>query len=183
MSTPFLKIVVSQEGRRRMINRILEWIQKHPNLWEFIKFNILSNIATITNFILLWVGTGFLFSSFTNQPFNWFIFNYSVDNGGLAGFLSFLLAYTGAQIVNFFVQRKMVFGANNSISSTLHWYILTVIFAGVVSIVLPPYTISLFMGWGLSVGLAQTLANVINIFLQVVINYPMLKFVIMKKEE
>ncbi|MGO4928867.1 hypothetical protein ACTQ5J_09775 [Fundicoccus sp. Sow4_F4] len=157
------------------------WIGSHPDLWEFIKFNVLSNIATVTNFILLWLGTGFLFKTFSEQSFNWFIFNYSVENGGLTGFLSFLLAYVGAQIVNYIVQRNLVFGANNSISSTLHWYILTVVFAGVVSIILPPYTISLFTGFGFSIGVAQTIANVVNIFLQVVINYPMLKFVIMKK--
>ncbi len=33
------------------------WIEKHPDLWEFIKFNILSNISTIARFILTWAGT------------------------------------------------------------------------------------------------------------------------------
>lgn len=157
------------------------WIEEHPDLWEFIKFNVLSNIATITNFILLWLGTGFLFSGFSDKPFQWFIFNYSVENGGLTGFLSFLLAYTGAQIVNYIVQRKLVFSANNRISSTIHWYILTVVFAGIVSVVLPPYVINLLLDWGFNIGLSQTIANIINILLQVVINYPMLKFVVMKK--
>lgn len=165
-----------------MGNSINNWVEEHPDLWEFIKFNVLSNVATITNFFLLWLGTGILFKSFADQAFHWTIFNYSVENGGLSGFLSFLLAYTGAQIVNYFVQRFFVFDANNSISSTLHWYILTVVFAGLVSIVLPPYTISLFTGWGISMGFAQILANIVNIVLQVLINYPMMKFVIMKKE-
>lgn len=165
-----------------MTEKLKLWIDEHPDLWEFIKFNVLSNCATITNFILLWLGTGVLFSSFTDQPFQWFIFNYSSENGGLGGFLSFLLAYTGAQIVNYFVQRYFVFGANNAISSTIHWYILTVLVAGIISIVLPPYTTSLFVSWGLSIGIAQTLANVVNIVIQVIINYPMMKFVIMKKE-
>jgi hypothetical protein len=34
---------------------------KHPDLFEFIMFNILANIATITNFIVLNMGNGFLF--------------------------------------------------------------------------------------------------------------------------
>lgn len=165
-----------------MGNSLNNWVEEHPDLWEFIKFNVLSNVATITNFFLLWLGTGILFKSFADQAFHWTIFNYSVENGGLSGFLSFLLAYTGAQIVNYFVQRFFVFDANNSISSTLHWYILTVVFAGLVSIVLPPYTINLFTGWGISMGFAQILANIVNIVLQVLINYPMMKFVIMKKE-
>ncbi|MGC4421067.1 hypothetical protein ABXW19_11215, partial [Streptococcus suis] len=120
-----------------------EWIAKHPDLWEFIKFNVLSNIATITNFCVLWLSTNFLFTALSSQPFHWFIFHYSVENGGLNGFLSFLLAYIAALVVTYIVQRKLVFGAENDISKTLHWYILTVVVAGILSIVLPPYTTQL----------------------------------------
>ena len=42
-----------------------EWIDNHPNIWEFIKFNILSNVATIVNFIVMWIAT----SAFTG--FGW----------------------------------------------------------------------------------------------------------------
>ncbi|MFX3839211.1 hypothetical protein ACJBS6_11325, partial [Streptococcus suis] len=91
-------------------------------------------------------------------PFHWFIFHESVENGGLNGFLSCLLAYIAAQVVNYSVQRKLVFGAENDISKTLQWYILTVVVAGILSIVLPPYTTQLFPSWGLSLGWAQTAA-------------------------
>ena len=157
-----------------------EWINKHPQLWEFIKFNVLSNVATITNFVVLWISTGILFSSFKNIDFKWLIFDYQVQNGGLAGFLGFLLAYICAQIVNYVVQRKYVFKANNEISKTMGWYILTIVVAGILSIVLPPYTTNLFLNLGFNLGLSQTFANIINIAVQVIINYPMLKFVIMK---
>lgn len=163
-----------------MMDAIKAWRKEHPDLWEFIKFNVLSNCATITNFVILWIGMGFLFSGLSNQSFHWLIFDYSVENGGLGGFLSFLLAYICAQIVNYFVQRYFVFGATNAISNTIHWYILTVVVAGIISIVLPPYTIAFFTDLGLGLGVAQTLANVVNIVVQVAINYPMLKFVIMK---
>lgn len=157
-----------------------EWINKHPQLWEFIKFNVLSNIATITNFVVLWISTGILFVSFKNMDFKWLIFDYRVENGGLAGFLGFLLAYIFAQIVNYVVQRKFVFKANNNIYKTMGWYILTIVVAGILSIVLPPYTTNLFINLGFSLGLSQTFANIINIVVQVIINYPMLKFVVMK---
>ncbi|KXT79029.1 GtrA family protein [Streptococcus sp. DD13] len=157
-----------------------EWIEKHPDLWEFIKFNILSNVATITNFCVLWLASNFLFTRFAHQSFNWFIFQYDVKSGGLNGFLSFLLAYICAQIVNYIVQRTLVFGAQNDFRKTLHWYILTVLVAGVLSIVLPPYTTAIFQSCGFGLGIAQMLANVINIVVQVVINYPMMKFVIMR---
>lgn len=159
---------------------IRRWKTAHPDLWEFILFNILSNCATVTNFVVLWLTTGILFANL-NEPFQWFIFDYSAEgSGGLGGFLGFLVAYICAQIVNYIVQRKLVFGATVDISKTIGWYILTVTVAGLISIALPGYItpiLSQYVG-----GFAATVANVINIFLQVVINYPMMKFVIMKKD-
>lgn len=159
---------------------IRRWKTAHPDLWEFILFNILSNCATVTNFVVLWLTTGILFANLT-QPFQWFIFDYTAEgSGGLGGFLGFLVAYVCAQIVNYIVQRKLVFGATVDISKTIGWYILTVVVAGLISIALPGYItpiLSQYVG-----GFAATVANAINIFLQVVINYPMMKFVIMKKD-
>ncbi|MGO2082234.1 hypothetical protein [Vagococcus sp.] len=154
--------------------------EKHPDIYEFILFNLMSNVATIVNFVVLWIGTGFVFKNLSTTDFHWFIFNYDNNEGGLGGFLSFLLAYICAQIVNFIVQRKVVFSATVDIKSVLPWYIATVTFAGILSIWLPPYLIkglSPFVG-----GFAATLANMINIVIQVVINYPMMKFKIMRKE-
>ena len=159
---------------------IRRWKTAHPDLWEFILFNILSNCATVTNFVVLWLTTGILFANL-NEPFQWFIFDYSAEgSGGLGGFLGFLVAYICAQIVNYIVQRKLVFGATVDISKTIGWYILTVTVAGLISIALPGYIthiLSQYVG-----SFAAKVDNVINIFLQVVINYPMMKFVIMKKD-
>jgi len=159
---------------------ILEWKEKHPDLYEFILFNIMSNVATITNFSVLWIGNTWLFQQFAGQNFSWLIFDYSSASGGLGGFLAFLTAYICAQIVNFIVQRKVVFNATVNIIKVLPWYVLTVTVAGIISIWLPAYIIELIYPY--AKGFSATLANVVNIFLQVLINYPMLKFVIMRKE-
>ena len=157
-----------------------KWKTQHPDLWEFILFNILSNCATVTNFVVLWLSSATLFHSMT-QPFQFFIFDYSSPaSGGLGGFLAFLLAYVCAQIVNYIVQRKLVFGATVDISKTIGWYILTVTVAGIISVALPGYLVPVltpYLG-----GFSATAANVVNIVLQVAINYPMMKFVIMKKD-
>lgn len=169
-----------QEEKQGTLTIVKKFKNDHPDLFEFILFNIMSNVATITNFIVLWLGTGWLFKRLAHQNFQWFIFNYDKAQGGLAGFLSFLLAYICAQVVNFIVQRKVVFSADIKISKVLPWYILTVTVAGLISIWLPPYVISqLTPMFG---GFATTMANIINIIIQVVINYPMMKFVIMRKE-
>ena len=59
---------------------IKKWIETHPNLWEFIKFNILSNVATIVNFIVMWIATA-VFAGFGWHLlfFKFLIFNYA-DN-------------------------------------------------------------------------------------------------------
>lgn len=162
------------------MNALKRWKTAHPDLWEFILFNLLSNCATITNFVVLWLTTGLLFRGLTT-PFRWFLFDYTAPgSGGLGGFLGFLAAYVCAQIVNYMVQRKLVFGATVHIGKTIGWYILTVAVAGVVSTALPGYltpVLSRYVG-----GFAATVANIVNIILQVIINYPMLKFVVMKKE-
>lgn len=163
-----------------LIKKLVDWKSNHPDMYEFILFNVMSNIATITNFIMLWLGTGLIFTVWKDTDFMWFIFNYTVESGGLGGFLSFLLAYICAQIVNFIVQRKVVFGANINILKVLPWYILTITVAGIISVWLPPYVIELIQP--IVGNLAETIANAVNIVIQVAINYPMLKFVIMKKE-
>ena len=171
---------MSAKENHAVRNKLGEWKENHPDLYEFILFNIMSNVATITNFLVLWLSGAFLGNIIENTPFHWFIFNYSKAEGGLNGFISFLLAYICAQIVNFFVQKKVVFGSNTKMSKSIPWYLLTVIVAGIISIWLPPHVINFikpYVG-----GFAATVANVVNIVVQVVINYPMMKFVIMKKE-
>ena len=87
-----------------MKTAFLEWKNSHPDLWEFILFNILSNCATVTNFTVMWICTGILFTSLRTIPFQFFIFNYTDTNAnlGLCGFLSFLLATICAQLILLF---------------------------------------------------------------------------------
>lgn len=49
------------------------------------------------------------------------------------------------------------------------------------SIWLPPYVMTFFEGY-IGGTMATYMANIVNIIVQVAINYPMMKFVIMKKE-
>lgn len=159
------------------------WIGRHPDLWEFILFNILSNCATVTNFIVMWLCTGFVFTSLRTQPFQFFIFNYTnVESDlGLCGFLSFLVATALAQTVNFFVQKHLVFKSNAQFSKAVPKYILMAVALIVISAALPAYSQALFVNMGLPQSLAPTLANLLNILVQVVVSYPLMKFWIMPK--
>lgn len=159
---------------------IKKWIEEHPTLWEFIKFNILSNVATITNFVVMWICTGFIFKSFSSQPFRFFIFDYSTPESlMLCGFLSFLAATAAAQTVNFFVQKNWVFKSNAQFAKAVPKYIVLAVVLVILSAALPAYSQALFVNLGVPQGLAPTLANIVNIIMQVVISYPAMKFWIM----
>lgn len=158
------------------------WKEKHPDLWEFILFNILSNCATVTNLIVMWLCTGFVFTSLNTQPFQFFIFNYTTPESlMLCGFLSFLVATALAQTVNFFVQKNLVFKSNAQFGKAVPKYILLAVVLVVISAALPAYSQALFVGWGVPAGFAPTLANLVNILVQVILSYPAMKFWIMPK--
>lgn len=159
------------------------WVKEHPNIWEFILFNILSNVATVTNFVVMWLCTGFVFTAWSRTPFRFLIFNYTkVESDlGLCGFLSFLVATVCAQTVNFFVQKNFVFKSNAEFAQAVPKYIGLAVVLVIISAALPAYSQTLFVNFGISQALAPTLANLVNILVQVVLSYPAMKFWIMPK--
>lgn len=154
---------------------------KHAGLFEFLMFNLFSNVATITNFVVLILSKNYLFSSLTEVPFHFWIYNYSLANGGLGAFLSFLLSFFIAQMVNFIVQRKLVFGADNDLSGAVPMYLLAILLVYLLCLYLPTLVMAPLTGLFGSFW-ATNLANVINIAVQVIILYPVLKFFVMKKK-
>lgn len=163
-----------------MLESIRGFKSRHAELYEFIMFNLLSNIATITNFLVLNISSSLLFKSLTGVPFSFWIFNYKVESGGLGGFLAFLLSFFCAQAVNFIVQRNLVFNSNNKLGNAIPIYLFTVIIVYMICLYIPTLVlenISAVVGsfWGMN------LTNAINIFVQVIIIYPVLKFVVMKR--
>ncbi len=158
-----------------------KWIYKHPDLWEFILFNILSNCATVVNFTVMWICTGFIFTKYSSTPFQFLFFNYTnVESDlGLGGFLSFLAATAVAQTVNFFVQKNLVFRSNAAFGKAVPKYIILAVVLVIISAALPAYSQAFLVNFGVTQGAAPTLANIINIIVQVVVSYPAMKFWIM----
>ncbi|MDJ1122775.1 PTS cellobiose transporter subunit IIC [Olsenella sp. YH-ols2217] len=154
------------------------WTEEHQSLWEFIKFNVLSNISTATRFVVTWVGTAIFVNALAmTQPFSFLIFNYTSDgSNGLGGFLTFLLAEVLAQVVNFFVQMKFVFKSDASFSTAAPKYAVLAVLIVVVNLVLPGYVTSWCIGWGMGAELAATVASVVNTVLAVIVSFPVLKF-------
>lgn len=53
--------VYGRKKHNTLVQAIVDFKNNHPDLYEFIMFNLLSNIATITNFVVLWLSTLLLF--------------------------------------------------------------------------------------------------------------------------
>ena len=166
---------------------IKKWIETHPKLWEFIKFNILSNVATIVNFIVMWIATAvFTGCGWHLLSFKFLIFNYADNieqNLGLAGFLSFLIATVLAQTVNFFVQKQFVFKSNAAFKDAIPKYIMLAIALVIISAALPAYSQKFFRDIGIGASIVPTLANALNIIVQVVISYPTMKYIVMPEKK
>lgn len=165
------------------MRRLNRWIASHPNLWEFLLFNILSNVATVVNFLVMWICTGFVFTAWRQVPFQFLIFHYTnVESDlGLCGFLSFLTATALAQTVNFFVQKNLVFCSNAAFSRAIPKYICLAAALVIVSAALPAYSQTFLTGLGVPAGMTPTLATLVNILVQVALSYPAMKFWIMPK--
>ena len=94
-----------------------------------------------------------------------------------------LTATAAAQIVNFFVQKNLVFHSNEKFGRAAWKYLILAIILVMVSTALPAYSQGWFTAIGVLDTLAPTLANVLNIIVQVIISYPMMKFWIMPVRE
>jgi hypothetical protein len=170
---------------QKSLGPVRRWISEHPNIWEFILFNILSNVSTITRFVVAWIGTAVFVSALgLTAPFSFLLFNYTAEgSNGIGGFLTFLAAEVLAQVVNFVVQMKWVFKSDSAFSDAAWKYAILAVLIVVVNLVLPGYVTALCISWGMNAAVAATVASVVNTLLAVVVSYPLLKFWIMPKHD
>ena len=43
------------QSSNKLVQIVKKFKHEHPDVYEFILFNIMSNVATITNFLVLWL--------------------------------------------------------------------------------------------------------------------------------
>lgn len=156
--------------------------KNYPDLWQFICFNILSNISTLMRFVMTWIGTAvFVNMMQLTLPIHFFIFDYTSEGShGLGGFLTFLIAEIMAQAVNFFVQKKWVFQSDVDFGRAAIKYVILAVLIIVVNLLLPGYVTDFcIQTLGFGSGLSATIASVVNTLLAVIVSYPLLKFWIM----
>lgn len=157
------------------------WKVNHQNLWQLIMFMLMSGITTIVDFSSYLIFNFWIFKSFNQKTFSWWIINYSVDDGGLAAFYAFALSFAISQTFNFFLQRKTTFKANNNVLKSGIMYAIMVIIVYFLQLYIPSLiqsSISIVVG----VTLGGMIMKLINMTLSMVIQFPINKYVIMRNE-
>ena len=98
---------------------------KHETIAQFLVFFVVSNGVTVLvdmGFQVLHCG------SVGGSPY--YVFDYAAGSigsgggGGLAYFLAVEITMLIAQVINFFLQRKVTFKSNSSLAKAAFWYVI-----------------------------------------------------------
>ena len=106
------------------------FMTRHGNIWQIVKFTLISLIAFIAEFASMYALQYGLEGVLGNEDFHWFIFHYAAGrNGafGTAGFIAMLVSKCIAEIISFTINRKKTFNANNNVVFSAIMYVITVI--------------------------------------------------------
>ncbi len=177
--------VGAEEQPTTFKGKLKAFLHSHENVFQIIKFTLISCIAFIAEFATMYALQYGLLKTCGDQEFKWFLFHYAPGKTGafgLAGFIAMLGSKCVAEIISFTINRKKTFEANNNLVFSAIMYVITVI-----AIILLSTWLAGALGnvFGKSIGAdwGNTISKLIGSFLSWVIMFLMDKFVIMRKVE
>lgn len=149
---------------------------------QFIVFFLLSIVTTVVDLGTFSLFNYLIFTGLKTIPFQWWLFDYSVINGGLCAFLSFSISFALSQTFNFFIQRKITFGANNNVlySGIMYAVMVLLVFffqLWVPTLVREPIVNLVGANWG------DFIIKNFNMTISFLIQFPMNKWVIMRQRK
>ncbi len=159
-----------------------KFVAPKKTFWQFILFLLMSLVTTVVDLGTFALLNYVVFVSLKTQPFQWFLFDYSVLNGGLCAFLSFAISFMISQTFNFFIQRKVTFGANNRVVYSAIMYAIMVIGVFFFQLWIPTLvrdSLASLVGenW------ADFIIKNVNMTVSFLIQFPMNKWVIMRHKK
>ena len=162
--------------------RFAQWKEKHAGLWQFIMYMLMGLITTVVDFGTFALCNFLIFTGLRERVFSWWLIDYPTASGGLGAFLSFAISFAVSQIFNFFLQRKTTFKANNN--PALSGVLYAVMVIGVYFLQL--YVPTLIGGpicalFGAALG--EIVLKCINMTSSMLIQYPINKFIIMRRND
>lgn len=154
-------------------------------VWQFVKFIFVSLLAMIVQFALLNILAAIpAIKALYTTDFEWFVFKYLAEDGGLGYFIAFNTANIVAQIVAFFVNKEKTFNSGANTAIVLPIYIVFTIALICFSAWLSPTLYGLFLNkWGWSDTLSLNAATMVCSALQFFLYFPVDKILFHKKKE
>ena len=174
------------KGRRQLTQAVLALAarikEKHPVFYQFLSFAALGGVVTVVDFAVFSLCRYLVYLPFLDTHFHFWLFDYGLDAGGLCAFLSFVTSFVLAQIVSFIMQRRVTFKANNNTAASAAMFTVLILFIFWVNLVLPTVTVP-FLSRFMGAGLAALLGKSMNMTLSMLIEFPVDKFIIMRRKE
>lgn len=159
------------------------FMTRHGNIWQIIKFTLISCIAFIAEFASMYALQYGLEDVCGNEDFHWFIFHYAAGRSGAfgtAGFIAMLGSKCIAEIISFTINRKKTFNANNNVVFSAIMYVITVI-ALIIFTTWLAGVLGDAMGPAIGADAGNTISKMLSSVISFVVIFLMDKFVIMRK--
>ena len=171
------------EQKKTLKSKIHKFLTDHANIFQIVKFTLISLIAFIAEFASMYALQYGLLDLYGNVTFKWFVFKYTPEkNFGLAGFIAMLVSKCIAEIISFIINRKKTFSANNNVVFSAIMYVITVISIIILSTWLAgDDALGGVLGAAVGADLGNTISKLLGSLLSWVIVFLMDKFVIMRK--
>lgn len=171
------------EQKKTLKSKIHKFLTDHANIFQIVKFTLISLIAFIAEFASMYALQYGLLDLYGNVTFKWFVFKYTPEkNFGLAGFIAMLVSKCIAEIISFIINRKKTFSANNNVVFSAIMYVITVISIIILSTWLAgDDALGGVLGAAVGADLGTTISKLLGSLLSWVIVFLMDKFVIMRK--
>ncbi|WP_028242517.1 GtrA family protein [Pseudobutyrivibrio ruminis] len=120
------------------------FVEKHPAVAKWVRegglFVIVSNLITVFKYLLLtFLPAAFAFLgdrtfgwpgiplTIAGETFQWNILGYDQAHGGLAYFTAYMIAMVIGEVINFPIQKLVVFRNHDKAGKQIAWYILAFI--------------------------------------------------------
>ena len=160
--------------------RLSKWKENHKQLWQFVSYALVGLFISATEFVSFIILNFVVFIRFSDRPFSWWLFDYAVEDGGLKSFLSYAVTFAISQTINFIVQRKKTFKANNNVAKSAAMYVVMVIVLYCMQVYLPT-VIRTPIARVFGEALGDILALAASMFCAMLIQFPLSKWVIMRR--
>ena len=153
-----------------------------PTLWELVVFYLMGGIVMVVDLGAFALFNYLLFTKLRGVAVQWWLFDYTVDNGGLCALLSLACSFALSQTVNFFLQRKVTFGATSNVLYSAVMYAVMVIGVYFLILWLPTFFYAPVCRL-LGDGLGSFVVKLATEFISALIQFPMNKWVIMRSDK